>query len=42
MAFSERLNLEILRLFNAEGIEFAFPTQTIFLQNAGNAMESNV
>jgi MscS family membrane protein len=31
MAFSERLNLEILRRFNAEGIEFAFPTQTLFL-----------
>ncbi len=29
--FSERLNKAILRRFNEEGIEFAFPTQTIFL-----------
>jgi MscS family membrane protein len=25
-----QINLEILRRFNAEGLEFAFPTQTIF------------
>lgn len=31
MAFSEKLNLEILRRFNQAGIEFAFPTQTIHL-----------
>jgi len=31
LAFSERVNLDILRRFNAEGIEFAFPTQTLFL-----------
>lgn len=42
MAFSERINMEILRIFNAEGIEFAFPTQTIFLQNADDTAESNV
>ena len=24
------INLEILKLFNAEGLEFAFPTQTIY------------
>ncbi len=30
-AFSERVNFEILRRFNAEGIAFAFPTQTIHL-----------
>jgi MscS family membrane protein len=29
--FSERVNREILRRFNEEGIEFAFPTQTLFL-----------
>lgn len=28
------INLEILRRFNAEGLEFAFPTQTIQVQNA--------
>ncbi len=29
MAYSERLNLEILKRFNAAGISFAFPTQTV-------------
>ena len=33
LAFSERVNLELLRRFNEEGIEFAFPTQTIYLAN---------
>ncbi len=37
MKFSEQLNLEILRRFNAEGIEFAFPTQTLYLANGGGA-----
>jgi len=31
LAFSERFNFALLRRFNAEGIEFAFPTQTVFL-----------
>ncbi|HMP74215.1 MAG TPA: mechanosensitive ion channel family protein [Kiritimatiellia bacterium] len=31
MAFSEKLNLQILERFNQEGIEFAFPTQTLYL-----------
>jgi len=31
LAFSERLNLQILQRFNAEGIAFAFPTQTLYL-----------
>ncbi|MDZ4199067.1 MAG: mechanosensitive ion channel family protein, partial [Kiritimatiellia bacterium] len=29
--FSERINFEILRRFKEEGIEFAFPTQTLFM-----------
>jgi len=33
LAFSERVNLELLRRFNEEDIEFAFPTQTIYLAN---------
>ncbi len=33
MAFSEKVNMEILRRFNEEGIDFAFPTQTIYLAN---------
>jgi MscS family membrane protein len=31
MAFSERFNKELFRRFNEEGIEFAFPTQTVYL-----------
>jgi hypothetical protein len=31
MAFSERINLQIMRAFEAEGIEFAFPTLTNYL-----------
>jgi MscS family membrane protein len=34
MAFSENVNHQILRRFNAEGIEFAFPTQTVHLNQA--------
>ncbi len=35
MNFSQRVNLEILQRFNNEGIDFAFPTQTLYL--AGDA-----
>ena len=31
MAFNERVNFEIIRRFNTEGIDFAFPTQTLHL-----------
>jgi MscS family membrane protein len=31
MAFTEKVNLQIMRAFEAEGIEFAFPTQTTYL-----------
>lgn len=31
MGFLEKLNLQILERFNAAGIEFAFPTQTMYL-----------
>jgi len=31
MAFSQQFNMDLLRRFNDEGIEFAFPTQTAFL-----------
>jgi MscS family membrane protein len=31
--FTHRVNMEILDRFNAEGIEFAFPTQTLYLAN---------
>jgi MscS family membrane protein len=32
MAFSECVNMQILNRFNDEGIEFAFPTQTLYIQ----------
>lgn len=35
MGFAERFNKEVFRLFNEEGIDFAFPTQTLYL--AGDA-----
>ena len=31
LRFSEKVNLEILNRFNSAGIDFAFPTQTLFL-----------
>ncbi len=36
MALNQRINLEILRRFNEEGIEFAFPTQTLYLAGDPN------
>lgn len=35
-AFSQHFNLEVLRRFNEEGIEFAFPTQTVFVAGDPN------
>lgn len=31
MAFTEKFNMELFKRFNEEGIEFAFPTQTLYL-----------
>lgn len=31
LKFSEKVNLEILNRFNSEGVDFAFPTQTLYL-----------
>ncbi|MFC1822844.1 mechanosensitive ion channel family protein [Thermodesulfobacteriota bacterium] len=31
MAFTEKFNREVFRRFNEEGIDFAFPTQTVYL-----------
>jgi len=33
MAFSERFNMQLLERFNAEGIDFAFPSQTLYHEN---------
>lgn len=35
-AFTERVNLEILERFNNAGIDFAFPTQTLYLASDPN------
>lgn len=35
MEFTERVNLEILTRFNEAGIEFAFPSQTVYLAGDG-------
>ena len=32
MDTQQRVNLEVLRRFNAEGIDFAFPTQTVYVE----------
>ncbi len=37
MAFSEKVNRELLARFNEEGIEFAFPTQTVYLPDAAKS-----
>ncbi len=36
MAFNEKLNIEIIKRFNQEGIEFAYPTQKLFMQKIEN------
>jgi MscS family membrane protein len=36
MDFSERVNMQILERFNAEGIEFAFPSRTVYVANDDN------
>lgn len=36
MDVQEAINLEIFRRFQQEGIEFAYPTRTLFIQNGKN------
>ncbi len=33
MDIQQSINLEVMRRFEAEGIEFAYPTQTVFIEN---------
>jgi len=40
LAFNHDFNMELLRRFNAEGIEFAFPTQTLYVKK--DSSEANV
>lgn len=39
LAVNERINLAILKKFNAEGIEFAFPTQTLYLKKDTDGLD---
>jgi small-conductance mechanosensitive channel len=36
MDTQQRFNLELYKRFEAEGIEFAYPTRTVFVQHEGN------
>jgi MscS family membrane protein len=38
LAGMQELNLEVKRRFDAEGIEFAFPTQTLYMKQEGQEM----
>ena len=43
LAFDEQVNLEIVRRFTAEGIEFAFPTSTTYVtQKDGKSLQLSV
>ena len=43
LAFDERVNLEIVRRFTAEGIEFAFPTSTTYVtQKDGKSLQLSI
>lgn len=37
LAHAERLNMELLKRYNEAGIEFAFPTQTLYVNNVEGA-----
>ncbi|MBN2164404.1 MAG: mechanosensitive ion channel family protein [Pontiellaceae bacterium] len=40
--FNEKLNMELLRRYNDAGIEFAFPTQTLYVNTAGSSADDQV
>jgi small-conductance mechanosensitive channel len=39
MDVQEAINLEIFRRFQEEGIEFAYPTRTIYMQHQGEGVQ---
>jgi len=39
---NERVNLEIMKRFEAEGIEFAFPSRTLYVKNEDRRQETEV
>ncbi len=41
LTFNHDFNMELLSRFNAEGLEFAFPTQTLYLKNDGETDDDN-
>ncbi|MDP6046348.1 MAG: mechanosensitive ion channel, partial [Phycisphaerae bacterium] len=41
LGFNHDFNMELLSRFNAEGLEFAFPTQTLYLKNDGETENDN-
>lgn len=41
LAFNHAFNLELLRRYNEAGIEFAFPTQTLYLKGATSSLPAS-
>ena len=41
MDTQQKVNLEVLRRFNAEGVEFAFPTQTLYVEKGSESDQEN-
>lgn len=39
LAHAEKVNMELLQRYNAAGIEFAFPTQTLYINELGKEVE---
>ncbi len=39
LAHSEKVNMELLERYNAAGIEFAFPTQTLYVNEVGKEVD---
>ena len=35
---NQKVNLAIMRAFEAEGIEFAFPTKTVYIKKANESL----
>jgi len=42
LAHAEKVNMELLRRYNEAGIEFAFPTQTLYVNNVDGSIDPTV
>lgn len=42
LAHAEKVNMELLRRYNEAGIEFAFPTQTLYVNNVEGSIDPTV